>query len=113
MIGNSYWSTGIIIEYDPYRDLWHATAEFYDDGFCQDESTEGEIHSRYWTELETAIDNVKADTEKLGIEWQPTGQILSRQDGEGMPANWKKILKAQADRINFNFPYQMEDIDNE
>ena len=106
VIGNKYWSTGIIIDYNQYGELWSAKAKFYDDGWCQDESTEGEIRARYWSkDLPVLLDNVKADVEKLDIEWKDGGQVFAKQDGESFPTNWKETLKTQADRLGFTFPY--------
>lgn len=115
MIGNGYWSTGISLKYSEGHG-WSAKCKFLDNGFCQDKSTEGKLYSRYFGPLEVVIDNVKADAEKLGIEFQEP-VIYGHADGESkkwpLPPNWKTILKGQADRIGWGFPYCLEKEDSE
>ena len=112
MIGNRYWSTGIVLKYDG-RGSWSATAEFFDSGFCDDESTEGRLHTRYYVPLETAIDVVIADAAKLGIEFNKNTDgksiLMVRGDGEyedcPLPENWKEVLEQQAVRIGWASAY--------
>jgi hypothetical protein len=88
---------------------WSAEVEFLDGGWCDEESTEGKLYSRYFGDIETVIDNVKKDAEKLGIVWRYKNIYM---DGDGKnknaPNNWREILKKQAERIGFNFPYTKE-----
>jgi hypothetical protein len=107
MVGDKYWSTGITLKSDGIG-LWVAECKFFDSGFVQSESTEGVLISRYYAPLEIVIDNVKADVEKLGIDWrEPT--LYGHGDGEDeewpMPPNWKTIIKEQCNRIGWNFIY--------
>lgn len=107
MIGSEYWSTGIKVSYLAYKNEWSATAEFFDDGFCQDESTQGRINSRYFANIETVLDNVKCDAEKLGIIWKDKN-IYVEGDGEGdveLPSDWREIIQRQAERIGFKSSY--------
>lgn len=122
MIGPNYWSTGILVTYieggtggpvaAPEPRLWAAKAEFFDNGFCEIRSTEGEIHTRYsCPTIEEAIDLVKADVERLGIEWRP-GTIYMRGDGEDEefppPADWRRIVNQQAERLGWEPSYRLE-----
>jgi hypothetical protein len=106
MIGTEFWSTGVKVSYLPHRNEWSATVEFFDDGFCEDESTQGRIGSRYFAPLETVLDNVIRDAEKLGIVWRDKN-IFVDGDGEGvtLPRDWREIIQRQADRIGFRSSY--------
>lgn len=109
MIGDTYWTTGIKLKYDGRPDnggKWSANLDFYDDGFCDDESTEGTLHTRYYVEIETAIDTLIADAKRLGIEIKKgIGDkpfLMLYQDGERyVPDSWRKVLQEQAERIGF------------
>ena len=124
MIGNGYWSTGIIVEY-VYSGMgqmgWTAKADFLDGGFCNDNpeagivSTEGEVRSRYAVRngetahgLAVAVDAVKADVERLGIEWR-NPRVYYPGDGEDgehePPQGWQEMLGAQADRLGWQRLY--------
>lgn len=114
MVGDKYWSTGISLKWDGHG-LWAAECKFLDSGFCQDESTEGVLRTRYFVDLEMAIDTLKQDVERLGIEWHDA-ILYGHKDGESeeypLPVNWKEIIKNQADRIGFGFPYLLEEVSN-
>ena len=122
MIGEQYWATGIILRpttrYFPIygnKVQWAATVKFFDDGFCQDESTEGELKTRYFgDDLAKAIDTVRQDASKLNIRFERVGlpAFLSIEgDGESKdwspPPGWRELLRAQAARIGFD-TYQSE-----
>lgn len=107
MIGSEYWATGIKVCYLAYKNQWSATVEFFDDGFCQDESTQGTIYSRYFADIEIVLDVVKRDAEKLGIVWKHKN-IYVEHDGEGdveLPSDWREIIQRQAERIGFKSSY--------
>lgn len=115
MVGSNYWSIGIIIDWHKNEngDVWSTEVKFYDNGFCQDASTEGHLVSRYFErDLTRLIDTIKADTEKLGIEWKKP-RIFMRGDEEikekKYPPDWRKILNNQAERIGWEKFY----IDNQ
>lgn len=115
-----YWSTGITVN---RRDKgWGADAEFYDDGFCDDNadagqvSTQGKLNTRYYvadgnevTGLRAAIDAVKADAERLGIEFRPVAEappsLYYKGDGEWAdyppPGGWRDMLVAEAERLGW------------
>ena len=115
MTGNKYWSTGIILKYlEPNR--WAAKVQFFDNGTAsEDKSTKGTLTTSYFVGLETAIDTIKADAERLGIEFKTTPgrtgmpMLLAHGDGESedwpMPENWKEILAEQAERIGWSMPH--------
>ena len=109
MVGDHYYSTGITLRCDGGE--WTAKATFQDAGFCDDLATEGEIHTRYFQAIETAIDTLKADAERLGIKWQavfgsaPWLYMEGDGDGDGdewpAPDGWRETLQAQAQRIGW------------
>lgn len=115
MIGNKYWSTGISVK--PRQNMkgsydWTATAEFFDDGWCDNESSQGLLEARYCGELSSVIDVVKRDVEALGIEWRninDTPMLYCYQDGEDkdwrFPDDWRELLREEAKRIGFNCLY--------
>lgn len=91
MIGAGYWSAGIVIyrRSTDGRD-WSVSLKFYDSGFAQDQSTEGELRVRYLAaDLDAAVDTLKADADRLGIVWFRTpgdDAFLDRCDTNGTPA---------------------------
>lgn len=112
MIGNEYWATGVILSC--LRDgEWRAKVEFFDAGFCDNKSTEGELKTRYLIDVELAIDTVIEDAEKLGIVFQEKN-IYMIGDGEWKdeyyPDNWRQIIGKQCDRIGWNNIYQEKSI---
>jgi hypothetical protein len=120
MIGNGYWATGITVRYDP--DLgWTAWADFYDDGFAEQDSTEGRVKARYWSKdtsveaLARQIDLVKADVERLGITFKDAGEqrpsLYIYADGEeewSAPKDWRALLADQSERLGWDWPYPAE-----
>lgn len=118
MIGSRYWSTGITV-WRAYgtRDEWFAEVSFFDDGFCQGGSTEGLVRTLYAVPLHTAVDVLKADVERLGIEFQyPDGgpRIYYRGDGENAdcppPAGWRLRIEATARRLGWRSPYAPKEV---
>lgn len=106
MIGEHYWSLGIVLRYHSSEVGWSAECDFFDDGFCQVESTEGFLCSRYYGPIEIVIDNVKSGAEKLGIEWRHPALFPYKSDEDKrwpMPPDWREILREQADRIGWSF----------
>ena len=110
MVGDHYISTGINLRYSRYhdRDMWTATAKFMDAGFCDDLATEGEIHTRYFQPIETAIDTCRKDAESMGIQWGTVNglpYLYIEGDGESKewpaPDNWREVLQEQAKRIGW------------
>lgn len=120
MIGNGWWSTGIIVEYryaGGGEHGWTAKAEYCDDGFVDDIpgtdhiATQGVLTTRYavgdhdaGSSLAAVIDVVRADAERLGITWKwPT--LYYRGDGTDIehppPEGWRDMLKEQARRIGW------------
>jgi hypothetical protein len=84
MIGARYWSTGITIREDD-RGTFSASLEFLDNGFCQDDSSEGTLRLRYWVpDALLAVRTLKQDAERLGIDWDgPVGAtVYAEHDGE-------------------------------
>lgn len=86
MIGSKYWATGITMV--PYKnDQWGLILEFFDDGFCDNESSEGMLRCRYAIETQDLEDRIKMlmhDARHLGIQLG-NGQkfaLYIRGDGE-------------------------------
>lgn len=108
MIGEAYWSTGVTLKWFK-DDRWTAEVKFFDSGFCEDKSTEGHLITRYYINIQTAIDTIIADAEKIGIEFKKNedGQamLFGKHDGLSedwpMPSNWRQILIEQAERIGW------------
>jgi hypothetical protein len=133
LIGNGYWATGITVKYG-YSGMnlcgWGAEVEFYDNGFCDDDtdngaiSTQGRIGTRYFVRegtrpdadaLSAAIDAVKRDAERLGITWGiPAAGMMSTVyyvgDGEDEdyppPDGWRGMVNAQARRLGWQPLYR-------
>ncbi len=121
MIGDGYWSSGIMLTYHPSTRGWHAAATYYDDGFGRSDadtgqiSTVGALESRYYIPdgrerdgLTAVIDAVKADAEQLGIHWRDPA-LFVRGDGEDpqqpLPADWRTLLGEHASRLRWDSPY--------
>jgi hypothetical protein len=100
---------------------WRAEAAFYDDGFADDDAcagqvaTEGVLCTRYAVRdgrirsgLSIAIDTVRADAERLGIQFSGshgTPCLYYEGDGENPkappPQDWRRLLAAEAARIGW------------
>ncbi len=114
MIGTHYWTTGPILNYHG-DNKWGISLPFKDDGFCNEESTEGEIHSRYISgDLDLLISTILKDAEKLGIDTKKNEQSLYvYQDGTykndknypEMPENWRSFLSTYAEKYNLKWIY--------
>lgn len=115
MIGDKYWSTGISLKWDG-RDKWAAIADFFDSGFCDDESTEGQLRTRYYVNLDTAIDTLIEDATRLGIDFRVSPGTKSSflycyhdDDKEWpLPEGWREILNEQAKRIGWLTHFESE-----
>lgn len=117
MIGPNYWSTGIVVLFAPpalwdseERPRYNARLKFFDDGFAQESSTEGELRVRYYEpDLATVLDVLIADANRLGIELKAhkrTPFLYVENDGENsdvfLPSDWKAQLHIQATRLGWN-----------
>lgn len=126
MIGDRYWATGIVVRYsDRHGGQWAASVNYLDNGFCDDDadrgviSTEGTLHTRYFVgngeridALTAVIDAVKADAERLGIEFRSATDgpnVFYQGDGEHddwpPPDGWREMVDAQAIRIGWSAFY--------
>lgn len=112
MIGQRYWSTGIVIA---QIDLgWHVTLEFFDDGFCNQKSTQGTLVCRYvCDDLTASIDTLKADADSLGITWKdPT--VYYQGDGEwkdySPPEGWRELTDGHARRLGWRPCYRSVEV---
>ena len=117
MVGTEYWTTGIKVHY--VRGGWSAECSFFDGGFCQDDSTEGVLRTRYYVPtLAAAIDLLKRDAERLGIVFRssipgcPT--LYVEGDGESadvsLPADWRPLLHAEALRLGRHSTYGIVEV---
>lgn len=116
MIGNQYYSHGIKVK--PYLTageyLWHVKCGFQDVGWNNDDASEGELQNRYsLASLTAAIDNIKRDVERLGIQWDAiegmTPTIYMHVDGldkeTAYPENWRVLIAAQCARLGWRCLY--------
>lgn len=113
MIGPQYWTTGISLRWDSER--WSAWLDFFDDGWCTPDSTEGRLSIRYCILTEAlpfALDTLIADAKRLNISFKrneihPT--LYVRGDGEDSDEiyhpKWKEILSEQCQRLGFRDVY--------
>jgi hypothetical protein len=118
MIGERYWATGITVSWDGSR--WNADVDFYDDGFVDFGATQGHLGTRYgkegWAGLAAVVDVVKADAERLGIEFRHiTGEppaLWVPGDGEdgGLPDGWQRQLADQAERLGWRSVYRVPEV---
>ena len=104
MIGTEYWAVHIVLGFGRHASeeegLWRAAAtmEFYDNGWCEDASTQGELQTRYFIEPTEAVRVVVADARKLGIVFRNDPlPIYVPADGEdpdvSLPADWRRRLE--------------------
>lgn len=108
MIGNTYWTTGITLKYLD-TDCWSASLEFFDGGHCDEQSTNGTLHTRYFVPLDLAIDTLMTDAKRIGIEFSCIEDLppVLFYDGDGEntdyppPEGWRAILRSQAERIGW------------
>lgn len=132
MIGDGYWATGITVKYGYSGSSlygWSAKVDFYDSGFCDDDtdsgavSTEGTLHTRYFVRegdgpdadgLAAAVDAVKRDAERLGIDFSrseavpPTVYYLLNGEDKDYPPpdGWRELVNTQARRLGWEPQYR-------
>lgn len=113
VIGSQYWTTGIVLT-PKGGGTWSAEAKFFDDGFCDDASTEGVLMCRYiLSDVSAMIDVLAADLEALGIrlgtEVAPM-TIYIAGDGEHSdieyPPDWKEVATREAKRKGWRAIYE-------
>lgn len=109
MIGNNYWATGIIATYHG-ENQWGLEIIFLDDGFCNEESTQGSIKTRYLTGLDNGIETLISDAKRLGIELKDNFVLYAFQDGFSkdypMPKNWISIFENACEKHNLTMIYK-------
>jgi hypothetical protein len=109
MIGEQYWANGIIATYFG-EDQWGLQIDFLDDGFCNEESTQGSIKTRYITSLDNGIETLIKDAKKLGIKLNDDFILYAYQDGYSkdhpMPKNWISIFEKTCKKHNLTMIYK-------
>jgi hypothetical protein len=112
MYETDLFSAGIIVKYG-YGGSgnygWWAKVEFEDLGHCDRGSIKGSITTKYADKLAYSIDTIKADAEKLGIQFYNNPGVMPflfyLRDGEDVdyppPSGWKETLRTEANRIGF------------
>ena len=121
----TWWYTGVVLT--PERIvgdgevMWSVVLKFLDDGFCDMDSTEGELRLRYQIPtqgLSAAIDTLLADAKRMGLAVvepdldanSPT--VYVKGDGEwsgiAYPDNWRDIVNGQAARLGWKPTYKTE-----
>lgn len=106
-----YWTTGIILKFEYCgggKYGWWASIEFFDNKFAEDDSTMGTLSTVYSSSIESAIDSIRVDMERLGIVGRGTRHtkpmLYYVDDGKGAPpppTGWKELLREQATRIGW------------
>ncbi len=109
MIGQQYWANGIIATY--FGDnQWGLQIDFLDDGFCNEESTQGSIKTRYLTNLDNGIKTLIEDAKNLGIKFNDGFTLYAYQDGASkdypMPENWVSIFEKACEKHNLAMIYK-------
>lgn len=125
MIGKSYWTTGITVNFwrcptTYMARLYSVSLNFHDHGVAQEGSTVGKLSSQYYeVDLGKALDTLIADAQRLGIVFDRNGEKLmlyTENDGEGndhnRPHDWLEQLQAQARRLGWTTYYMDEDAVN-
>lgn len=111
MIGDSYWYTGVKVTH--YGGKWGASLDFWDDGFCEDASTQGTLTTRYYLPTPTAaIDTLLADASKLGlVPCNPAEPLHIYVTGTltGWPADWRRVIGQEAARRGWDCPSECRD----
>lgn len=117
MIGESYWSTGIMLRWYADGNQWSISLNFLDDGFCDQSASEGTLKLRYLVDdLEAGINTLKADAERLGIRMVGPGTmaptVYIEGDGEiddmDYPPDWRELVNAQATRLGWQPCYTVD-----
>lgn len=108
MIGNGWWATGITLS--PRARGWSVSLSFFDDGFCEGDSTEGELRLRYVVnDVEHAIDVLIEDATRFGISWHEGPHVYVEGDGgtPGLdyPNDWREVADDQARRLGWESLY--------
>lgn len=113
MIGEGYWTTGITVW--KVGGKWCIELTFLDNGFCDQDSTEGKLQCRYQVDdLGRGLDVLKADAERLGISFRDVGgyppAIYYKGDGEWEgyepPEGWRQILLVENMRLGWRSLYE-------
>lgn len=100
MIGSKYWSTGVIVT--PCADKWSAEVQFFDDGFCNGDSTEGSLRTRYTVGLSDALDLVIKDAQRLGVEFKDPAVYV---EGDKVDDQLAQTIKVECDRLGWKNIY--------
>lgn len=88
MIGEGYWTTGVVIE-ERGAGRWKVELAFYDDGFAESWSTEGVLRVRYLErDVEEAVRVLIADAKRLGITFRDDASVFYKGDGEKRGADF-------------------------
>ena len=104
MIGTKYQSTGVTVT--PYGDKWSAEVSFHDEGFCNNDSTEGVVRTRYLIDgLSKAIDLVIKDAKRLGIQFVQTPAIYIGIPEMDIDKATADILGVECARLGWKNPY--------
>lgn len=112
MIGDRYWSTGIVVDFIA-DDSVSVRLDFCDDGFCDVDATEGTLSVRYQVaDLSRAVTVLHADAVRFGVTFSrfqnrvlsPTVYVDENRICE-YPAGWAERIRAECDRLGWEFIY--------
>lgn len=107
MIGEKFWTSGIIAEPRGKRQgkvMWLARLTYLDEGFATEGSTQGQLQTSYVSDdLTKQVTTLKKDAEKMGISFtSPNGEparLYMHDDGEGenAPDGWAEAIRQAAE----------------
>jgi hypothetical protein len=119
MYKDKLYSVGIIVWYGyggGTKYGWWAKVEYEDFGHCDRGSVAGSIATKYADDIRYSINTIKADAEKLTIEFVETFPgpgpcLFYLQDGDSNdyppPDGWRDLLEDEARRIGFHSIYKL------
>lgn len=105
MIGSAYWSTGLVLA--PGSDgFWRVWLDFFDDGFAENNSTEGRLRLRYeQTDLDEMVAVLVADARRLGIQLGSPAEgptVYAADDRDDL----QLVANEQAARLGWRLAYE-------
>lgn len=105
MIGQRFWTVGPVVHCSDGK--WGIKLGYYDNGFCDQDSVEGELRCRYMVDdLSHGLDVLIADALRLGIEFRSDISVGLYYEGDGEnpdyppPADWEATIAREWKRLH-------------
>ena len=115
MIGR-YWSNTILVRATPTSEGVVVKLLFFDGGFGDQASTEGELTTRYYVtkdnkaeSLRTAIDLVLKDAQKLGISCENMDLLFDTTTKSREKRTWFKTVQDEREKRGWHEPAVLEE----